>query len=502
MAPMSEIPKQQSFNFEPPPAPRPAQPKPPEPRVYSVSQLNTLINTVLESHLPSRITVVGELTDFRCHSSGHCYFVLKEEGSQLPCVMWASSFRRVKFKPANGMALVLTGHIEVYVAGGRYQFYADTMEPEGKGALQVAFEQMVQRLRAEGLFADEHKKTLPAYPVRIGIVTSEDGAALHDIVSSISHRWPPAKLFLYAVPVQGPTAAKAIASAIADINRQNKRLRLELLIVGRGGGSLEDLWAFNEEVLARAIYNSRIPVISAVGHETDTTISDFVADARAATPTKAAVIAVPDLLEVQARLESLQNRLHVNARSHLAFAAQRLQTILASSLFRNPLGPVLSAVQRLDDFSSRLDSAAEMRVSQAGRRIQEYYDRILQIEPHRLINRHLVEIGRLESRLNMHLPAVISRRCMELERLESRSRAALWGKLAGSKVQFAALENRLAALNPRSVLDRGFTITRQKSTGAVVSPAASLDLGETIVTEFTGGNFIESSVTSKQNKVP
>jgi len=284
-------------------------------RIYTVSQVNALIKVVLEDSLPPRLIVRGEISGWKQHTSGHCYFSLKDENAVLPCVIWASKFKNVKFSPEDGMAVLATGHIDVYTVGGKYQLYVDKLEPEGVGALQLAFEQMYKRLKAEGLFEEKYKKPLPAYPERIGILTSESGAAVHDIKDSIHNRWPPARLFLYPVPVQGEGAAEKIAAALGDMNRRNKELKLDILIVGRGGGALEDLWAFNEEVLARAIFDSKIPVISAVGHEVDTTIADLVADARASTPTKAGVVAVPDMQEVLEHVDNLKKGWRPNSSS-------------------------------------------------------------------------------------------------------------------------------------------------------------------------------------------
>ncbi|MHC4387716.1 MAG: exodeoxyribonuclease VII large subunit, partial [Planctomycetota bacterium] len=293
-------------------------------KIYTVGQVNTLIKAVLEDNLPSRLIVRGEISDWKHHTSGHCYFLLKDENAVLPCVMWASRFATVKFSPEDGMAVLATGHIDVYTVGGKYQLYVDKLEPEGVGALQLAFEQMYKRLKAEGLFEDKYKKPLPKYPMRIGMLTSESGAAVHDIRDSIFHRWPCARLLLYPVPVQGEGAAEEIAAAIRDINRRNEGLKLDVLIVGRGGGSLEDLWAFNEEVLARAFFDSKIPIISAVGHEVDTTIADLVADARASTPTKAGVTAVPDVREVLGQLEYFEKRLGSEARGILQLCGESL----------------------------------------------------------------------------------------------------------------------------------------------------------------------------------
>ncbi|HEV56072.1 MAG TPA: exodeoxyribonuclease VII large subunit, partial [Phycisphaerales bacterium] len=296
-------------------------------RTYTVSEVSTLIKVALEGGLPGRLTVTGQISGFKRHASGHAYFALKDDKSVLAAVMWKSKLAAVRFAPEDGMAVLATGYIDLYEPTGKVQLYVDRLEPAGVGALQVAFEQMVKRLRAEGLFDDRHKKPLPRFAMRIGILTSPSGAAIVDIVNSIRSRWPCARLFFRPVPVQGPGAAEEIARAVVQVNRENAHRRLDLLIVGRGGGSLEDLWAFNEEVLARAIHASRIPIISAVGHEVDITIADLVADARASTPTQAGVIAVPDLAEVTARLDQAAARLRQNLRNRLDLSRQRLATI-------------------------------------------------------------------------------------------------------------------------------------------------------------------------------
>lgn len=204
-------------------------------KVYTVSQVNSLIKGILENNLPGRLTVTGEITNWSIAPRGHRYFSLKDENSKVPCAMWAGNFRRVKFEPENGLAVLATGCIDVYVPHGRYQFIVDNLIPVGKGALQLAFEQMREKLRMEGLFRDEYKKALPSYPQRIGILTSESGAAVHDIKDSIHNRWPCARLFLYPVPVQGEGAAEKIAAAIRDTNKRNQKLKLDILIIGRAG---------------------------------------------------------------------------------------------------------------------------------------------------------------------------------------------------------------------------------------------------------------------------
>jgi len=421
-------------------------------KIYTVSQVNALIKQILENNLPSRLTITGEITNWTIARSGHAYFYLKDENALLPSVCWRSSLCKIKFEPANGLAVIAKGHIEVYSPHGKYQFYADSMQPAGIGALQLAFEQMVKRLQTQGLFDDAHKKPLPQYPQRIGILTSESGAAVHDIQDSIHNRWPPAELFLYPVPVQGEGAAEQIATAIRDVNRRNKQLRLDVLIVGRGGGSLEDLWAFNEEVLARAIFDSNIPIISAVGHEIDTTIADLVADARASTPTKAGVVAVPDMREVLENIENLNKRLT----SQLSFV-------------------LYSAEQQSDELCIRLQSSVKHLLADTRNRLYAIAEQIRKIEPHRLL----------------------AKKTVDLNNLHNQAKAALKAIINNSKMQLTAQTNRLAALNPKSILQRGYSITINKKTGLLVKRLKDVQIGELLNTELADENFIESKVTKK-----
>jgi len=426
-------------------------------KIYTVSQLSSLIKVTLEEHLPSRLVVTGQISDWRRHQSGHCYFSLRDEADDavLPCVIWASDFRKVKFEPENGLAVLATGFIDVYIPHGRYQFMVDKLEPAGVGALQIAFEQMVRRLEAEGLFDQAHKKPLPKYPNRIGILTSASGDAVKDIARSIFDRWPCTKLFLYPVPVQGEGAAGKIAEALKDINRRNKELKLDVLIVGRGGGSLEDLWAFNEEVLARAIYSSKIPVISAVGHEADVTIADLVADARASTPTKAGVIVVPDMREVLEQLAGIENTL-----------AEKVKTSLRNRQ------------QRLDEFGIRLASSIKSIVIEVKDKLHAAYEAIISIEPHRLLGKRKVDLNNFRSRANAAITAAVGR----------------------LRLQLTASENRLAALNPKSVLQRGYSITTNKKTGLMVRFLDDVQVEDSLITELAGENLIESKVVKKQNR--
>ena len=444
-------------------------------KVYTVSQINGLIKVALEETLPPRLSILGEVSGFKRHSSGHCYFDLKDENSILPCVMWKSKFKNVKFKPENGMAVIVKGNIDVYSPQGKYQFYTDSIAPEGTGALQLAFEQMRQKLEAEGLFKDEHKKLLPKFPVRIGILTSESGAALHDVADSIYNRWLSVKLYLYPVPVQGAGAAEKIADAINELNRRNETLKLDVLIVGRGGGSAEDLWAFNEEILARAIFNSAIPIISAVGHEVDVTISDLVADARASTPTKAGVIAVPDMAEVLGRLDSMQSRIESEIKAKLQFYRGNLRTILASAVFRNPLLPIENACQRLDQIETRLSEVMRTLLANIRQQLQLYYDTIRRIEPHRLLLRK-------ERRLN---------------NLQNSMASAMRAALNSLKLRLAGQSGKLTGLDPKGVLNRGYSITKSARTGRIIITPSDVELGDILITELKNEKTVESEVKKK-----
>ncbi|MHC4204973.1 MAG: exodeoxyribonuclease VII large subunit [Planctomycetota bacterium] len=444
-------------------------------KIYTVSQINSLIKVALEENLPPRLIVRGEISDFKHHTSGHCYFSLKEEGSILPCVMWASKFKNVKFSPEDGMEVLSTGHIDVYTPGGKYQLYVDKLEPAGVGALQLAFEQMVAKLSKEGLFDEAQKKPLPLYPMRIGILTSESGAALHDITDSIHSRWSCAKLFLYPVPVQGDGSAAKIASALRDINKRKQKLKLDVLIIGRGGGAMEDLWAFNEEVLARAIFDSTIPVISAVGHEVDTTIADLVADARASTPTKAGVVAVPDMQEILAQLTSSEQRLANQTHAILEIAKHQLQVILANALFRNPLVLVQNNLQQLDELSAELSEVVKELLAEATRKVAAAYEQIVRIEPHRLLGYKTIELNNWKNRADAGFRSIVN----------------------DCRMQLTAQENRLSALNPRSVLQRGYSITTNKKTGLLVKNSEDVRIGDYLITELANKNLIESEVKNK-----
>ena len=309
-----------------------------EQQVYTVTELNTLVKTVLDS-VPAlaNVYVRGEISNYKVYPSGHHYFTLKDSGAAIRCVLFKMQAVRLRFRPENGMKVIALGRVALYPRDGAYQLYCDALSPEGVGDLHVAFEQLKERLWQEGLFDESHKKPLPPYPRAIAIITSPAGAAVHDMLRILRRRYPLAAVKLLPVRVQGPEAPAEIAGALRYANA----CRLaDTIIAGRGGGSIEDLWAFNDERVARAIYASEIPVISAVGHEPDVTISDFVADVRAATPTHAAEMAVPDQVELLERLESLRLHMARAQGKRLELLRRRLETISGKRVLLDPLAAV------------------------------------------------------------------------------------------------------------------------------------------------------------------
>jgi exodeoxyribonuclease VII large subunit len=322
----------------------------------SVSQLTARIDSVIRGGLPGNLLVKGEVSRPNYHrSSGHLYFTLKDAGACIDAVMWKSDVARLKFEVENGLELLATGKVQVYAQQGKYQLYVSKLAPVGAGALELALKQMRAKLEAEGLFAPERKKPLPAYPARIAILTSQSTAALQDILKVLG-RFRFVKLFLYHVPVQGDGAGKRIAEAIGHLNRSHQtRGGIDLMILARGGGSLEDLWQFNEECVARTMAASAIPIITGIGHEIDTSIADLVADYHAHTPTEAASVAVRHWLRASELIAAGSMRLRNAARSTIAEARQRLAGIERHEVFRRPMYQIESYRQFMDDRERALD---------------------------------------------------------------------------------------------------------------------------------------------------
>ncbi len=330
-------------------------------QVLSITQINEYIRTRLDADpLLQQLAVRGEISNYKMYPSGHHYFTLKDEGGQLKCVMFKGNALRLRFRPENGMKVIAMGKISVYPRDGAYQLYCTAMTVDGVGDLHAAFEQLKAKLAAQGLFDPAHKKPIPAYPQTIGIVTSSAGAAVHDMLRILRKRYPLTKVLLLPVRVQGAEAPPEIAAAIRYANRFHLA---QLLIVGRGGGSMEDLWAFNDERVAYAIYESEIPVISAVGHEPDVTISDYVADLRAATPSNAAELAVPDQEALGQTLDAMGNQLAVSLSRQLKAARQQLNALAASPALQSPQSYLDQRKTALALLSSRMTAAQQQNIS-------------------------------------------------------------------------------------------------------------------------------------------
>jgi len=352
--------------------------QPPElTNTLSVSQITGHIQHTLEEGYSS-VWVKGEISNLTRHSSGHWYFSLKDSGAQLGSVMFRRQNASVRFEPSHGMEVTAHGRISVYPPQGRYQLIVDQMLPAGQGDLHLAFETLKKKLHAEGLFSEELKQGLPRYPHRVGIITSPTGAAVHDMINILSRRFPLSEILLYPVKVQGDGAAQEIAHAIQIMNARED---CQVLLVGRGGGSLEDLWAFNEEVVARAISKSRIPIVSAVGHETDTTIADFVADHRAPTPSAAAELVVPDHHELRRWFVQLEQSLHSTINSQIGRYGQRMAAIAKSYALKRPQLMIESSSQRLDMLQDQVLRLSLEKISQHGNRLDSLHGLVEALNP-------------------------------------------------------------------------------------------------------------------------
>ncbi|MCP4711482.1 MAG: exodeoxyribonuclease VII large subunit [Planctomycetes bacterium] len=507
----------------PPPVKPKVAAKKPVPDIFTVTQLTRLIKLTLSQNLPGKILLSGEISNFKRHSSGHVYLTLKDEDSQITSVMWKSAAGKLKFAPYDGLAVVATGRVDVYQPQGKYQFYIDKLEPAGVGALELAYRQLAEKLRGEGLFDQAHKKPIPAYPATVAIVTSATGAAIQDMVKTLSRRFRSVRKLLFPVSVQGEAAAGEIAEAITLINRHQKQLGgIDVMIVGRGGGSIEDLWPFNEEIVARAVYASEIPVISGVGHETDTTIIDLVADRRAVTPTAAAELAVgvqdkimSDVLQIQQRLNLALNRLYADA-------GKALSNLGTRGLFARPLDAVQFRGQTVDELSATLSSGMS-EILRDNQRVLENRGTVLRrIEPHyvlsqartRLIQQqHLMQNSTVQYhqqlehqiktclvKIDAHKPQQeMTRQRVLLNQTAERIGRGYRIQNKNRRERIKNISARLAGVDPRSILKRGYSITRLKISNNIVADDKSLKAGDIILTELADKRFIESEIIEQED---
>jgi exodeoxyribonuclease VII large subunit len=352
-------------------------------KILTVGELTREVKGLLEDAFPS-VWVVGEVSKLTRHGSGHWYFALKDEEARLGAAMFRGHNLRVKFDLRDGMKVIARGRLSVYPPRGDYQLLVEELRPEGIGPLELAFRQLKEKLALKGYFEPGRKRGLPQFPRRIVLVTSPTGAVVRDMLEILGRRWPAVEVWICPVPVQGDGAAERIAAAIRTLNRLSG---IDLMIVGRGGGSLEDLWAFNEECVAHAIFESRIPVVSGVGHETDFTIADMVADLRAETPSAAAMHVVPDRLEMLERLRGVEGRLRDLLRRRLERGRDRLDGVLQRRCFRLPLERIRDLERRLDDSADRLGRAAKLRLSGAQQRLELTAARLESLSPLNVLRR-------------------------------------------------------------------------------------------------------------------
>lgn len=441
---------------------------PPTANIFTVSRLNTTVRKLLEMEM-GQVWLSAEISNFSQPSSGHWYFTLKDDGAQVRCAMFRNSNRRATFRPQNGQQVLVRATITLYEPRGDYQLIAESMHPAGDGLLQQQFEQLKQKLMSEGLFEQIHKQPLPDPARQVGVITSSTGAALHDVLRVLHRRDPSLPVIIYPTPVQG---AEAPASIVRAIELANSRAECDVLIVGRGGGSLEDLWSFNDERVARAIFASRIPIVSAVGHETDVTIADFVADLRAPTPSAAAELVSRNQIELLRQLQSQQTRLEMAMDYYLAQQNRTFTRLHHRLQQQHPQLRLARQQTALMKLQRRLDDAMQIRLRQATRRQERVEQRLVAYQP----------AGR------------IHRAQQQLQNGQFRLQQAMQQQLNEGKQQFGKQVAQLEGVSPLATLARGFSVTTAPD-GKVVKKTGQLHTGDKLKTRLDDG-WVESEVTA------
>ena len=446
-----------------------------EQRYLSVNALTKYIKRKFDAdpHLHD-IHVRGEISNFKQHSSGHMYFTLKDEKARILAVMFASHSRMLKFLPENGMKVIVKGDITVYEPSGQYQIYIKEMQPDGIGELFLAYEQLKQRLETEGLFAPEKKKPLPPYPKTVGVITSPTGAAIRDVITTIKRRYPIANILVFPVLVQGDQAAPSIAKAI---EKANSRTDIDILIVGRGGGSIEELWAFNEELVARAIYASTVPIISAVGHETDFTIADFVADLRAPTPTGAAELAVPHLDELMDRVLQRQTRLLRVMQEKFRFEKERFNRAQRSYAFRYPHRLYEQKLEQVDKLTEMLVRGTSRLTYLKKDQHDTLSKRLLRNNPKELLTEAGVRSERVQKDLNRAMRQIVARKQTDFERMLST----------------------LQALSPLKIMERGYSLAYTEE-NRLVKSINQVKVQDKVQIQLTDGSLVCKVEKVKENE--
>ncbi|KIU30930.1 exodeoxyribonuclease VII large subunit [Atlantibacter hermannii] len=442
--------------------------------IYTVSRLNQTVRMLLEQQM-GQVWISGEISNFTQPASGHWYFTLKDDGAQVRCAMFRNSNRRVTFRPQHGQQVLVRANITLYEPRGDYQIIVESMQPAGVGLLQQQFEQLKQKLSLEGLFDAQHKQPLPSPAHQIGVITSKTGAALHDILHVLQRRDPSLPVVIYPTAVQGDDAPAQIVRAI---QLANQRAECDVLIVGRGGGSLEDLWSFNDERVARAIFASRIPIVSAVGHETDVTIADFIADLRAPTPSAAAEVVSRNQQELLRQIQGQQQRLEMAMDYFFANLQQRFTRLHHRLQQQHPQLRLARQQTTLDRLHQRLNHAVENRLRLATQQQQRVTQRLNQQQPQGRIHRAQTRIQQLEYRLSQLITA----------------------RLGSTRQRFGTAIAQLEAVSPLATLARGYSVTTATD-GKVLKKTKQVKAGDLLTTRVEDG-LIESQVTGIQSVKP
>ncbi|MCG8043402.1 MAG: exodeoxyribonuclease VII large subunit [Candidatus Thiodiazotropha endolucinida] len=439
--------------------------------IFSVSRLVRETRAILEASFPL-LWVSGEVSNLAQPASGHIYFSLKDEAAQVRCAMFRMKRQRLRFQPENGQQVLIRAKVSLYEARGEFQLIAEHMEPAGEGALRFAFEQLKQKLAAEGLFDTEQKKPIPVPPKQLGLITSPSGAAVRDLLSVLKRRFPALPVIIYPVQVQGEDAARQIVQMLKLAER---RQECDLLILSRGGGSLEDLQAFNEEQVARAIHQLSIPVVTGIGHEIDFTIADFVADRRAATPSAAAELVTPDQLEWQQRLHAVTRRLKQNQQQRLQQLQQHFSALLKRLQIQHPKRRLQQQAQRLDELSDRLSRQFHFNLLQKHQRIDRLHTRLARQTPEQRLKRLMQQTTSLEQRLHR----------------------AVTQRLNREQTRFTQLGRDLHNLSPLNTLGRGYAIVSSPTTHAIITDVAEVELGDELQARLHKGSLICQVVKKK-----
>ncbi|QOR65421.1 exodeoxyribonuclease VII large subunit [Cytobacillus suaedae] len=416
----------------------------------------------VDPHLQD-VLVKGEISNFKAHSRGHMYFTIKDQNARIQAVMFSGQNRNMKFVPEDGMKVLVRGEISVFESNGNYQIYVKEMQPDGIGNLYLAFEQLKKQLEQEGLFNLDNKKPIPKFPTHIGVITSPTGAAIRDILTTIKRRYPIGKVIILPALVQGQNAPSSIANAISTANNLGY---LDVLIVGRGGGSIEELWAFNEEVVAREIFKSKVPVISAVGHETDFTIADFVADLRAPTPTAAAELAVPNMADLADRLLSRKTRLIRALKSTIGYEQERFNKLQNSYAFRHPKNLYVQKEQQLDRLYERLERAGTRNLERQQEKFDRLSVRLKHNHPEEQIKKANERFQQVKKILQKDMKQIVNHK----------------------QFMFASTLSKLEALSPLKIMDRGYSLVYDQQE-TLVKSVKGVKAGESLSVRLQDGKI-------------